>query len=137
MEQVNKKLQNKKVGSIGENLSASHLKSLGFTILAMNYLKQWGEIDVIAKKDDKVHFVEVKTVSYETKADLELAVARRTHRPEENVHEYKLKKLSRTIDTWICENNWQGDWQIDVIAVRIVPRETYASIKIIQNIIIG
>lgn len=138
MEHVpNKKLQNKKVGTQGEVLASTHLKNKGFTILGMNYLKKWGEIDVIAKKDNTVHFVEVKTVSYETKADLELAVARRTHRPEENVHEYKLRKLSRAIESWISEYNWQGDWQIDVVAVRIVPRETFASIKIIENVVIG
>lgn len=138
MEQVpNRKLQNKKVGSQGEVLAATYLKNKGFTILGMNYLKKWGEIDVITKKENKIHFVEVKTVSYETIADLELAVARRTHRPEENVHEYKLQKLSRAIESWISDHKWQGDWQIDVVAVRIVPRETYASIKIIENIVIG
>jgi Holliday junction resolvase-like predicted endonuclease len=94
------------------------------------------DLDVIAQKDDKVHFIEVKTVSYETKHDLESAFLRGTYRPEENVHVYKLKKLARAIETWILEHNWQGDIQIDVAAVRIVPRETYATIKIIPNIII-
>jgi len=131
-----KKHQNKIVGMQGEQITANHLKRNGFTLIEMNYLRKWGEIDVIVKKDNKIHFVEVKTVSYETKADLERAVTHGTWRPEENVHAFKIKKLSRAIESWISDNNWKGDWQIDVAAVRIVPRETYATIKIIDNVIL-
>lgn len=130
------KLNNKKTGDQGELLTAQHLTKQGFTIIGMNYRKQWGEIDVIAQKDNQVHFIEVKTVSYETKRDLEVAVLRGTYRPEENVHKYKLKKLGRAIETWLLEYNWQGNWQIDVAAVRIVPRKTFATMNIINNIVI-
>jgi putative endonuclease len=136
MEQkLGNKLNNKETGRYGEQITANYLKRQGFEILGMNYLKKWGEIDVIAKKDNKIHFVEVKTVSYETKQHLNLAVTRRTYRPEENVHAYKIKKLARAIESWISEFKWEGDWQIDVAAVRIVPRETYASINYIDNVI--
>jgi len=131
----NKKFQNKSTGSLGEKLAADYLVKRSFVLLEMNYLRPWGEIDVIVKKDDKVHFVEVKTVSYETRAYLESAVTHGTWRPEENVHQYKLKKLNRAIETWISENNWLGDVQIDVAAVRVVPRETYSTINIVSNII--
>ncbi|MBY0538446.1 YraN family protein [Patescibacteria group bacterium] len=133
---ASKKLKNKETGNQGELLIADYLRKQGYAIIGMNYRKQWGEIDVIAQKDDKVHFVEVKTVSYETKPDLELAVLRGTYRPEENVHKYKIKKLARAIETWLAEHNWQGNWQIDVAAVRTVSRETYATMNIISNIVI-
>lgn len=133
----NKKEQNKVIGNQGELLCANYLKNKGFSLVEMNYLRKWGEIDVIVKKDNKIHFVEVKTVSYETKSDLEWAVTHGTWRPEENVHTFKIKKLSRAIETWISERKWQGDVQIDIAAVRIVPRETFASIKIIENITVG
>ncbi len=129
-----KKQQNKIIGAKGEQITANYLKRKGFTVVEMNYLKKWGEIDVIVKGANKIHFVEVKTVSYETKADLERAVSYGTWRPEENVHPYKLKKLARAIESWLIERNWTGDWQIDVAAVRLVPRETYATIKIIDNV---
>jgi len=131
-----KKLQNKITGNLGEKVVANYLARQDFEILGMNYLKKWGEIDIIAKKDDKIHFVEVKTVSYETKVELEQAVARGTWRPEDNVHALKLKKLSRAIDTWISDYKWSGDWQIDVAALRIVPHETYATIKYLDNVIL-
>ena len=132
----NRKVLNKVVGNQGELLTANYLKKQGFEILEMNYRKPWGEIDVIAKKNKIVHFVEVKTVSYGTKHDLHQSVLRGTYRPEENVHQYKLKKLVKAIETWISEKKWLGEWVIDVAAVRTVPRETYASIKIIPNIIV-
>lgn len=130
-----KKQQNKLIGAKGEQITAKYLEKQGFTIVATNYLKKWGEIDIVAQKNNKVHFVEVKTVSYETKQQLESAVTHATWRPEENVHAFKIKKLSRAIETWISETRWPGDWQIDVAAVRLVPRETFATIKIIDNVI--
>lgn len=131
-----KKQNNKQIGAWGEQMTAKYYERAGFQILGMNYLKKWGEIDVIAKKDNRIHFIEVKTVSYETKLDLEQAVARGTWRPEENVTAHKVKKLSRAIESWLIEYKWEGEWQIDVSAVRIVPRETFATIKIIDNIIL-
>lgn len=137
MEQnYSKKQQNKEIGAIGEQITAEYYLKRGFTILERNHLRKWGEIDVIAEKANKIHFIEVKTVSYETKADLEASVARRTWRPEENVHQHKLQKLGRVIETWRKENNSEKSFQIDVAAVRIVPRETFCTMNVIENIIL-
>jgi Holliday junction resolvase-like predicted endonuclease len=81
--------------------------------------------------------VEVKTVSYETKSDLERAVSYGTWRPEENVHPSKIQKMNRAIESWLMEHKSSNDWQIDVLAVRVVPREKYATVKYLPNIIIG
>jgi len=128
---------NKDIGQLGEELGAKYLESKGFSVLQINYLKKWGEIDIVSRETSgKVHFVEVKTVSYETKEQLDQAVTRRTWRPEENVHRTKLERLGRAIETWILENKYKGEWQIDVLAVRIVPRERFASVKLIPNVIL-
>jgi putative endonuclease len=130
------KSNNKIVGALGEQIAANYLEKHGFTILDRNYLKKWGEIDVVARgTDGKVHFVEVKAVSYETKEQLNAAVTRRTWRPEENVHPYKLRKLQRAIESWLMEKRYEGQWQIDVLAVRMVSREKYATVKYISNVI--
>jgi putative endonuclease len=47
-------------GKAGEILVAQHLQSQGYTILTQNYRKRFGEIDLIAQKDDILAFVEVK-----------------------------------------------------------------------------
>ncbi len=132
----NNKQNNKKVGNYGEEIGTKYLIRKGFEIIGRNYLKKWGEIDIVARRTGIVHFVEVKAVSYETKDFLLSAVSRGTWRPEENVHAYKLRKLSRAIESWLLENKWKGGWQIDVLAVRIVTREKYATVKYLPNIIL-
>ena len=136
MKQYQKQGKKNKTGAIGEEVCVKWLKNKSFSVLETNFLKKWGEIDVIAKNNGSIHFVEVKTVSYETKSELELAISRGTWRPEENVHQEKLRRMGRTIETWLLENNWTGEWQIDVAAVRIVPREKFASIKLIENVVL-
>lgn len=54
-------IQSKKFGEQGEQLIADKLEVEGFKIVARNYLKRNGEIDIIAQKDDLLVFVEVKT----------------------------------------------------------------------------
>jgi len=137
MKQAAKQGIKNQIGAYGEQIAVNYLKKQGFSVLGTNYLKKWGEIDVIARKTNTIHFVEVKTVSYETKHLLQAAVSRGTWRPEENVSTHKLIKLNRVIESWLLENHCDLDWQIDVAAVRVVPREKYATIKYIPNVIAG
>jgi len=53
----------KQFGSQGETLVARTLEKEGYAIIGRNYKKTFGEIDLIAQKDDTVIFVEVKTRS--------------------------------------------------------------------------
>jgi len=137
MKQSTKLGKKNQIGAFGEEIAAKYLKKHGFSILETNYLKKWGEIDIVARGTAKICFVEVKTVSYETKLALQTAVAHGTWRPEENVHFSKIKRLHRAIESWNLENNYSGDWEIDVIAVRVVPREKYATVKYLPNVIFG
>ncbi|MCA9365404.1 YraN family protein [Candidatus Kaiserbacteria bacterium] len=136
MKQIHKRGLKNQIGAYGETIAAEYLNKKGFKIIGINYLKKWGEIDLIAKNKDIVHFIEVKTVSHETISDLKQAISRGTYRPEEQAHNQKLLKVARTAETWLVENNWNGNWQIDVVAVRVVTREKYATIKYIDNIIL-
>jgi putative endonuclease len=138
MKQFNKQGYKNKIGALGEQIVINTLQRAGYVILEQNYLKPWGEIDIVCKDcNEKVHFIEVKTVSYETKAHLFAAVSRATWRPEENVHRHKLIKVQRTIETWLSEQSYQGEWQIDVWAVRLVSREKYATFKKIENVFVS
>ena len=51
----------KKIGNIGEDAAAIYLQKHGFEIIKRNYFSRYGEIDIIAKKDKYIVFVEVKT----------------------------------------------------------------------------
>ena len=137
MEQTPTKKQNNKIiGNYGEEIATKYLQKNGFEILERNYLKKCGEIDIVARRTDKIHFVEVKAVSYETKFLLSKSILSDTWKPEDNVHSLKLKKLNRVIDSWLHEKSSESDWQIDVLAVRLVLSEKYATVKYLPNIIL-
>lgn len=53
------------LGGIGEALIVKHLTQRGFDHVESNYRKRVGEIDVVMKKGETLHFIEVKTVSRE------------------------------------------------------------------------
>ena len=50
-----------RLGTAGEDLACAELERLGYRILERNYRSRFGEIDIVAKDDDTVVFVEVKT----------------------------------------------------------------------------
>ncbi len=54
------KLTTKQSGNKAEKQASDYLISQGFCILEHNYHKRYGEIDIIAQKDDTLIFVEVK-----------------------------------------------------------------------------
>lgn len=49
------------IGRLGENYTAAYLMSKGCEILDRNYRIRGGELDIVAKKGNLVHIVEVKT----------------------------------------------------------------------------
>lgn len=124
------------IGKLGEQTASVWLEKHGFSIIQRNYFKKCGEIDIVARgTDGNVHFIEVKTVSYETRLDLNNAVSHGTLRPEENVHKEKQRKLKNVIKVWLLENKYEGPWQIDILAVRLVLSEKYATVYMLDNVI--
>lgn len=55
------KKENKIKGNYGENMACDYLEDSGFEIIARNFNCIYGEIDIIAKEDDEIVFIEVKT----------------------------------------------------------------------------
>ena len=52
-----------KFGDLGERIAKNYLIRQGYEILDTNYKTKLGEIDIVAKEDDILVFVEVKTRS--------------------------------------------------------------------------
>lgn len=133
----------RKLGDIGETVSCEFLRRRGFEIVDRNYLRKWGEIDIIAKKAGIFRFVEVKSVSRENIDHVAHVTLRHAQgkprddfRPEENVHPAKLKRLHRAIQTYMLEKNLDCDWQLDVAIVYINLKTRQARVEIIENVII-
>lgn len=122
------------IGNLGEQIAVMSLKSKSFLILDLQYWRKWGELDIVASKNNIVHFIEVKTASYETKEKLHYSLTHDAWRPEEQVHKFKLHQIGKALETWIVDHNYEGEWQIDVIAIRMVPRETFATINYFENV---
>lgn len=126
--------EKQKVGLIGENLSTRFLVKQGFKILERNYRKKWGEIDIVAQKDKKIHFVEVKTVvSRETTARFK---NKDSFMPEDNVHAWKLKRLSRAVQTYLLERDvsHETEWQLDVVVVFLDLTNKKARFRLTDNV---
>ena len=49
------------IGKCGEDLAAKYLQSQGYQIIFRNFYSKYGELDIVAKKNNLVAFVEVKT----------------------------------------------------------------------------
>lgn len=54
-------MTNKEIGKLGEEFTARFLEAKGCEILARNFTIRGGEIDIIAKKGNMIHIVEVKS----------------------------------------------------------------------------
>lgn len=61
---MNSKSMNKAVGKFGEDAACRYLEKLGWKILARNYrYSRYAEIDIVAKDNGTIVFVEVKARS--------------------------------------------------------------------------
>lgn len=93
-------------GNEGENLAAEFLKQKGFEIVARNYRFRRSEIDLIAKRENWLVFIEVKT-----RSSIEYG------QPEEFVDDIKAYHIFEAAEEYIFSNDWQGHVRFDVVSV--------------------
>lgn len=125
----------RKLGDIGENIACGFLEKRGFVVLERNYLKKWGEIDIVSRKGKIIHFVEVKSVSYATLKNVSHGTDGE-FRPEDNMHPGKLKRLARTMQTYMLHKKLVSDFQLDLITVKMDMATRLARVEMIENIVI-
>lgn len=118
------KVDPKKLGFFAEGVARSYLIKKGYKILAANYKFNFGELDIIAKKEDLITFFEVKALNkfYEG------------FEPEMRV-DYKKKNKLIGLATAFLENKKLKDspWQIDIISVVFDLENKKAFIKHFKN----
>jgi putative endonuclease len=97
----------KNFGNDGEILARKFLESRGLEILATNFHSKDGEVDLIARDDSKILFVEVK--------------ARRSSKfgsAIESVTDAKIDKIVAAGEKFLLENSLENaDWRVDVITI--------------------
>ena len=116
----------KLVGKKGEEIAQRFFKGKGFEILEKNYKRKFFEIDLIVKKRETIHFVEVKTIFFPSQIPA-----------EEHFNQSKLKKIKKGIFFYLKEkkiNPFDFKIQIDLLAIEIFSKIKKAKIKWLQNI---
>ncbi len=121
-----------KTGEIGEHLAVRYLVNKGYSVIERNYTRKWGEIDIVAKKDGMVHFIEVKSKT----GELAESSASGGYRPEDNMHPWKIKRLQRTIQTYLAEHDEIGDWQFDLIVVWLSLDLSEAKVAFLADVVL-
>lgn len=132
------------IGETGEKVAEKFLVKQGFSILDRNYTKKWGEIDIVAHKDRRLFFIEVKSVSRDNLVNVSQAIpAGRQetfdkYNPEDNMHPWKLKRLSRTIQTYLLDKKIEDnmEWQVDLLVVYLDLKNKKAKIKVVKDIVL-
>ena len=128
--------EKQKIGEVGENIAAKFLIKHGFSILDRNYTKKWGEIDIVAQKNNKLHFVEVKSISRNlNNVSCETLDG---YKPEDNMHPWKIKRLARTIQPYLLSKKIpdEKEWQVDLFVVYLDLNSKKAKIKRIEDLVL-
>jgi putative endonuclease len=98
-------------GRWGELTAVEYLQARGYQIVARNARTPFGELDIVARKDGETVFVEVKTRASDAYG-----------LPEDSVTSEKQAHLVAAAQEFLEANPaLQGDWRIDVIAIRRAP----------------
>ena len=131
---MSKDLLRKEVGRLGEEIATQFLQRKGFIVIARNYRKPWGEIDIIAEKGNSVRFVEVKAVSRERLPE-DVSREMQDYRPEEQVHSSKLRKVARTAELYMAHTNDDREFQIDVVGVFLNMKTRQARCRLFEQVL--
>jgi putative endonuclease len=96
-------------GKRGEDIATEFLRRQGYTILARNYRIASGEIDIIAREDNILVFIEVKTCRSSSFGE-----------PETWVSERKQQQIEKVALGYLQEHDIQDvDCRFDVVAVKL------------------
>lgn len=106
----------KKYGDESETLATRFLEQEGFLILERNYFaRKLGEIDIIASRDDVLHFIEVKS----SKTDFD---------PVYNVTPSKLRKVINSAHYYMKTKGLDAAFSIDALILR------HDEVEFIENV---
>lgn len=101
-------LHNQETGKIGEDIAAEYLISKGFKIIARNWRFKHYEVDIIASKNNLLHFIEVKT-----RNTLNYGY------PEESISREKMKHLKNAAAAFQFQHSKWKYIQFDALAIQL------------------
>ncbi len=102
-------------GNLAEDKACKFLYENGYSIVECNFYSRFGEIDVIATKDEVLHFIEVKSG-----LDFESAI--------QNITPKKLSRLIKTGNVYLKKNKLDVSYMYNAVIV------TPKNIQLVENI---
>jgi putative endonuclease len=94
-------------GDQSETLATQFLEQKGFVILERNYFaRKLGEIDIIAQREEEIHFIEVKSSKFDT------------FDPVYNVTSAKLRKVINSAHYYMKVKQLDMAFSIDALIIR-------------------
>jgi putative endonuclease len=99
---------NKNTGDKGEEMAAEYIQQLGFIIVERNWRFRHCEADIIASKNNRLHFFEIKTRTSD-----------KYGKPEESMSHKKMECLKNIAEEYQYRNPQWKYVQFDVLAISI------------------
>lgn len=101
-------MNKRRIGTESEIQAGKFLYDAGYNILENNFYSRFGEIDIIAVKEQFICFIEVKYRKTKTHGDAESAISM-----------LKMKKICRTAEYYLYLNRKYDKYQMrfDVVAI--------------------
>ena len=96
-------------GQTGENLAAIWFEEKSYTILHKNWRHKNLEVDIIATKNNMLHFIEVKAVT-----------TLKFGNPEDKVSEKKIRNLINASEEYLFQNQQWRRIQFDVLSITMI-----------------
>ncbi|NEW79514.1 MAG: YraN family protein [Gelidibacter sp.] len=96
------------LGALGEELAVEELEKNGYEIMERNWRYKKAEIDIIARKNDVLAIVEVKTRSSDYFGD-----------PQDFVNSKKIKMLVEAVNEYVVSKDLEVEVRFDIIAIII------------------
>jgi len=112
-----------RLGKTGESIARAYLEKKGYDIIEQNYRTKYAEIDLIAKKNNILVFVEVRTKTNEQYGT-----------PEETINQKKLRKLYSNANAYVGFKKWEGQFRIDAICIVLDSSKNVKRIEHYENI---
>ena len=94
------------LGKLGEEIAVEFLQKNGYEILETNWTFQKAEIDIIAKKENTLAIIEVKT-----RSSLDFGL------PQDFVKPKKIQLLVKAVNEYVISNDIDIEVRFDIIAV--------------------
>lgn len=99
-------MTNYQSGHDAEKQAADYLQSLGFAICQLNWRTPRCEVDIIAKRQKTLWFIEVKSRSNT-----------RQGYGYEYITPVKLRQMQFAAEIWVHEHHWTGLYQLGVVSI--------------------